>query len=263
MNRFRNWLKRINARTVLQYLCFVVVAAVFWCFITLNKTSQQDLVLKFELVDVPKDVTFINDLPESITITMRDKGSSFAKYLVKSLPTVRVKFNDFVDLDNNRFVMNTVQLRNVIKRTLNKDDAIENVMPENIIAKFTTLPGKRVPIVLNLDIEADVTSVVNGNILMSTDSATVFGTRDVLSTIKEVKTSNMRLNGLTDTMRYKIPLLQIEGARIEPKNINVTIPVEPLVKKSITVPVTVKNSPSTIKLALYHSSVDVSYLVPL
>ena len=81
------WLKTLginypNAKSVLLYTFFVVISAIFWCFITFNQDIQQDISLKVELVGCPDNITFIDDMPSSLNVTLRDRGSAFDYKLI-------------------------------------------------------------------------------------------------------------------------------------------------------------------------------------
>lgn len=254
--------KYFTTRSVLLYLLFVVIAALFWCFITLNKSIQQDLSFSVEYVGLPQGVTMIDKLPTTINVTVKDRGSSFVKYYFSSDNKIQIKFSDFADNASGTFKMTSVQLRNILKKTLNRDATIVSIYPESMNLKFTTSPGKKVPIRYDLDIEPDLKYVINGTTETSLDSVMVYSDRRTLSTIDEVYTYHVKETGLTDTLRRKVVLSPIAGVRIIPNVVDVMVPIEQVILKRKMVPVSVRNLPPGINVVVLPSTVEVSYLVP-
>ncbi|MBQ1611251.1 MAG: hypothetical protein II539_02230 [Muribaculaceae bacterium] len=255
-------IKFLTTRSVLLYLLFVVIAALFWCFITLNRTIQQDLTFSVEYVNVPNGVTMIDKLPKTINVTVKDKGSSFVKYYFSSDTKIKIRFDDFADNGLGMFKMTSVQLRNILKKSIGKDATIVSIYPESLNLKYTTLPGKKVPIRYDLDIEPDLKYVINGTTVTSLDSVFVYSDRHTLATIDEVYTYHVREAGLTDTLRRKVVLSPIAGARIIPNVVDVMVPIEQVIMKRKMVPVSVRNLPPGINVVVLPSTVEVSFLVP-
>lgn len=260
-NKISSKVKSPKSRSILLYLCFVVISAIFWGFITFNKTVQQDVEFQFEITNVPEGVTFIDDAPTLINITVRDKGSAFIRYAFNS-PVVKVKFSDFCNMNSGYFKMNTVQLRNAVKKALYRESTIVSILPDAINLKFTNLPGKMVPIRLDLDIDPAIQYVVNGAPILSQDSVMIYSDRKNLSEINEVYTYKVQESGLTDTLRREVTIALINGVKIEPRTVRLIYPVEQLIAKRKLVPISMRNIPERLHFVLLPSSVEVTYLVP-
>lgn len=244
------------------YLLFVVIAALFWCFITLNKSIQQDLTFDVEYVGVPVDVTMIDKLPTTITVTVKDRGSSFVKYYLGSNMKLVVPFETYTDNGLGVFKMTAIQLKNLLKKSIGRDATIVSIYPESLNLKFTTLPGKKVPIRYDLDIEPDLKYVINGTTITSHDSVLIFSDRRTLTSIDEVYTYHVQEKGLTDTLHRKVKISPINGVKIEPSVVSVIVPIEQVILKRKMVPVSVRNLPHGINVVILPSTVEVSFLVP-
>ena len=68
---------------------------------------------------------------------------------------------------------------------------------------------------------------------------------------------------LTDTTSVLVKIKPIDGVRIIPDNVTVTIPVEPLIARSQMASVVVKNMPHGYGLLTFPSQIEVSYLIPM
>lgn len=260
--KFKFRVKSETSRSILLYLVFVVISAMFWYFITLNKDVQQDVTFQFEITGIPKEVTMIDDAPSSINVTVRDKGSAFLKYSLFMTPKIKVKFSDFAESNSGYFKMNAVQLRNAVKMQLNREAIVVSLLPDDILLKFTNLPGKKVPIRPDWNIQTNFQYEVNGPLVLSQDSVMVYSDRETLAEINEVYTYHAEATDLTDTLRRDLTIAPIRGAKIEPRTVSLMVPVEQLIEKHKRINITVRNTPPNVNFVIFPSSADVSYLVP-
>lgn len=248
-------------RSVLLYLFFVFISAIFWCFVTLNKTTQQDVTFSIEITEIPSKVTFITDPPTAISVSIRDKGVSFLRYMMGDPPKLRLKFSEFSDPNTGQFTINAVQLRNLVKRIVGRDATVVSVMPEAIKVKYTKL-CKKVPIRLDATVKPDIRYVVTGYPVLSQDSVTVYGDAETLGEISEVYTYHVDERDITDTLRRDVTIAPIVGAKIVPRTVHMTVPVEQLILKRKMIPVTLRNNPASVKIVVFPSTVEATYLVP-
>ncbi len=261
--RTKTKVKSKKTKSILLYVFFVFVSAVFWCFITLNKTVQQDLTFELHITDIPQGVTLIDELPTTINVTLKDKGSAFVRPILFGNPQITIKFSDFSNSLTGHFKLNTVQLRNAIKKKINREAIIVSILPNEIDVKYTVLPGKKVPIRYDLRVEPNLQYVLNGAPVLSQDSVMVYGDRVTLAEINEVYTYLVQESNLTDTLRREMTIQKIKNARIIPETVTITVPIEQLIAKKKTVDITIRNLPdNNVKIALYPLRVEASYLIP-
>ena len=87
--------------------------------------------------------------------------------------------------------------------------------------------------------------------------------RPNLKSITQVYTYHFSESGLTDTLRRKVTLAPINGAVIEPRAIEVMIPVERMVLRTQKVHVSVRNMPPNVNVIVFPSVVEVTYRAPM
>ncbi len=260
--KIRWGLSSSNTRTILLYLFFVLISCVFWGFVTFNQTIQQDMAIPLEISNIPENVTMIGVPPSTITITVKDKGSSFLKYWIKPLPKIKINFTDYGDNNSGMLRINSIRLRSAIKSAFDHEATITSVLPDHLDLKYTTLPGKKVPIRYDMDIEPNLKYVVNGPMETSQDSVLVYSDRETLAEINEVYTYHVQEFDLTDTLHRQVTIAPIVGARVEPRTISIMVPIEQLIKKRSIVHVSVRNKPEGVNVIVFPSTVTASYLVP-
>lgn len=250
-----------RTKSILQYLTFVVISAVFWGFLTFNGNIQLDIEVPVE-INKPDNVHMLSKVPDTLTVTVRDRGYRFFSYLLHKSPTLTLRFSDYSD-GNGNFKVDQSHLKKALAAVLNRHAVIESVLPESINIKYTDLPGKKVPIMTDITVEPREDYTIYGALIQSQDSVYVFSDAKTLGEINEVYTSHVVVNDLTDTLRRKVFIAHINGAVVEPRAIDIMVPVEKLKTQKRTVNIGVRNAPPGVKMLLFPSDVEVTYRLPV
>jgi len=260
-NKIQGKLKKtIRTRSILLYLVFVFISAIFWGFLTFNSDIKIDIEVPVKL-NKPKNVHLLANMPDTVTVTVNDRGYRFFYYLFKDSPTLTLRFDDYRDA-SGIFKIDQSHLRKAIGQILNKHATILSVLPENIAIKYTDLPGKLVPIKTDFIFEPQADYVIEGDLVLSQDSVLVFSDAKTLSKINEVYTYHVKQTDLTDTLHRKVTIAPINDAVIEPRSIDIMLPVEKLVKQKRTVKIDVRNAPAGVKVLLFPGDVEITFNCP-
>ena len=249
-----------RTRSILLYLLFVVISAVFWCFLTFNRDVKLDVKVPVK-ISMPSNVHLLSRVPDTLTVTVNDRGYRFFSFLFQQTPTLTLRFSDYND-GNGYFKVDQSHLRKALAGVLNKQANIVSVLPENINIKFTDLPGKKVPVKTDIVVEPREDYTLYGALIQSQDSVLVFSDAKTLNEINEVFTYHVEELELTDTLRRKVIIAPINGAVIEPRAIDIMVPIEKLKSQTRSVKIVVRNAPPGLKMLLFPSDVEVSYRSP-
>lgn len=249
-----------RTRSILLYLLFVVISAVFWCFLTFNRDVKLDVKVPVK-ISMPSNVHLLSRVPDTLTVTVNDRGYRFFSFLFQQTPTLTLRFSDYND-GNGYFKVDQSHLRKALAGVLNKQANIVSVLPENINIKFTDLPGKKVPVKTDIVVEPREDYTLYGALIQSQDSVLVFSDAKTLNEINEVFTYHVEELELTDTLRRKVLIAPINGAAIEPRAIDIMVPIEKLKSQTRSVKIVVRNAPPGLKMLLFPSDVEVSYRSP-
>jgi YbbR domain-containing protein len=250
-----------RTRSILLYLSFVVISAVFWSFLTFNSDIQIDMEIPVEM-SKPDNVHLLAKVPDTLTVTVRDRGYRFFSYLFHNSPKLNLRFSDYSD-GNSTFKIDQSHLKKALSPILNKHATIVNVLPESINVKFTDLPGKKVPIKTDIIVEPRQDYTQYGALIQSQDSVLVFSDAKTLSEINEVYTYHVEETDLTDTLRRKVAIAPINGAVVEPRTIDIMVPIEKMKSQTRSVKIAVRNAPPGVKMLLFPGDVEVTYLSPV
>ena len=250
-----------RTRSILLYLFFVVISAIFWSFLTFNSDVQLELEVPIE-ISKPNNVHLLNKVPDTLTVTVKDRGYRFFSYLFHKSPKITLRLSDYSD-GNSSFKIDQSHLKKALASVLNKQATIVSVLPESINIKFTDLPGKKVPVKTDIVVEPREDYTQYGALIQSQDSVLVFSDAKTLSEINEVYTYHVEELNLTDTLRRRVTIAPINGAVVEPRSIDIIVPIEKLKQQTRSVKIAVRNAPAGVKMLLFPSDVEVKYLTPV
>lgn len=264
--RIRETWARVKAtkgfHSLLTFLVFVAIAALFWFFMALNENTQDDFEVKLNIYNVPDTVTFINVPPAQVHVLVRDKGTNLWRIGVISKATLNVNFRDYAT-QGNIFRISKSEMNGLLKNVFGPQAAIISSSVDSLRLSYTTLPGKRVPVDLQGVFTAAVGKVLTGKPVVTPSSVTVYSTQDVLDTISRVFTERVSRSGVEESQEFPVTIRPVAGVRITPATVNVKVEVEPLVKREVAVAIHTDNVPAGADLLLFPSKVRVEYFTPM
>ena len=249
--------KSINVKSILQYLFFVVISVAFWMIVSVYTMKGKEVTFTVK-INAPKNVVFIDAIPEKIKVTVKDEVDlGYLKYIFNSKPTLVFEFSKYA-VDDDVFTMTSDDIKSAIV-DYDSELKIDKILPNSISLRFSKT-GKKVPVVYDLTIKPKDNYVQSGAITKQ-DSVMVYGSKETLNDITEVYTNAKEILELTDTVNERVTLRRIKDARIVPEYIDVRIPVEPLIEKQRFVNVAVDNVPAGTSMLVFPSRVQVTYQV--
>lgn len=258
----KEFLSSSKGRDILLYLVFVIISLAFWAILSLNNLIQDNYKVMFRITGIPQGVTMINDYPREFNVTVKNNGYVLLKYMIGDNPEITVDFKKYAN-GNGQMLISRQEMEDMLVAEFGSGTSIVSFSPESLSIKYTSLPGKKVPVEIYGDYVANFQYVVNGEIMAVPDSVTIYSDAGNLSAINKVRTEKIISRNLTDSLYVKIAIQNIKDVRAVPDSVDVMIPVEPLVTKRSSIPVIVKNLPENVSVVVFPSSVQVSYLLPM
>lgn len=258
------WLRiRTSAQfhNALMFLIFVAIAAVFWFIIALNDSITETFRVRLIIQNVPDSVTFITDPPADIHVTVRDKGTNILRSGVIKHPTVSVNFRDYAH--DGIFRMTQADLSSELKSDLGGAATITAASLDSLRIYYSVAPGKRVPVIVQSEVSAASGYIIPGRVVPLTRQVKIYSWKDEVDTVHAVRTQMLVRSDLSQTSVFDVKLVPIPHVRIVPSQIQVRVPVEPLVHKEAYVNVEVENLPQGESLLLFPGKVPVSFYVPM
>ena len=243
------------------FLIFVCVSAVFWFILALNDSAQDHFNVNLRIINRPDSVTFISDVPEKIHVSVSDKGTNLWRNGYLKHPTINIDFKEYSSDGLLRYSYN--DLMTSLKETFGGNATVTSVSLDSLQLFYTTNPGKRVPVLVNCLVYPASGSILEGSVTATPGSVNVYGSKEVLDTIRYVSTEPVTLRGLSETTTISAKLQRLTGARPLPSTVELTASIEPLVKKQAMVTVDAINVPEGEELLLFPSKIPVEYYVAM
>ncbi len=260
-----DWCKRLRKssrfRSILTFAIFVGISALFWLILTLNDSVQDGCIVNVKISNKPDSVTFISNVPKTIHVEVKDKGSSLMRTVWLKKPTVNLNFRELAD--NGEMICSRSDIMAALKETFGSNATILSSSIDSLRLVYTDRPGKSIPVVPEIKASAKAGFVVYGNIVSDPPRVTAYGPREIIDTLHRVMTKSYVEQDLAEPISFVSELRLIPGVRLIPASVQVKVNVEPLVAKEDIVTVVAENVPQDENLLLFPSNVRVSYYVPM
>lgn len=247
--------------SVLVFLIFVVIAAVFWLVLALNDNLQNSYTVRIQIVNKPDSVTFITDVPADLHASVRDRGTALLRTAVLKRPVITVNFKDYAA--DGKFQLSKADINAQLKAAFGATATILSSSLDSVSVQYTTNKGKRVPVIVVADCTPTTGEVLSGAPKAEPSYAVVYGPRTILDTLTRVFTEPVVKRDVSENKVYDVALHPIKGARIVPANVKVSVNVEALVSQSAVVAVKAVGVPEDETILLFPQQVGVDYYLPL
>ncbi|MDE6018958.1 MAG: YbbR-like domain-containing protein, partial [Muribaculaceae bacterium] len=205
--------------------------------------------------------TFISDVPKTIHVEVRDKGSGLMRTMWMKTPTVNLNFRELAE--HGQLRCSHSDMMAALKETFGTGATIISTSIDSLRLAYTDRPGKSLPVIVEVKARAMAGYTVYGTPCSDPVRVLAYGSREVLDTLTRVYTKSYVETGLSESVMFSSELKSIPGVRLIPSKVNVKINVEPLVAKEEMVAVIAENVPDDENLLLFPSNVRVSYYVPM
>lgn len=246
---------------MLTFAVFVGIAAMFWLILTLNDSVQDGCIVNVKISNKPDTITFISNVPKTIHVEVKDKGSSLMRTMWMKTPTVSLNFRELAE--NGEMICSRSDIMSALKETFGNSATILSSSLDSLRLVYTDRPGKSIPVVAEVNASAKAGYIVYGTPVSDPPRVTAYGPREIIDTLHRVKTKSYVEQDLSETRSFISELKNIPGVRLIPSSVNVKVNVEPLVAKEDIIAVVAENVPQDENLLLFPSNVRVSYYVPM
>lgn len=257
---FRNTLFNVINKEFLTFLVFLAISTAFWFSTALNETYEKEIAVPLVISDVPKNIIITDGLPDTIRVTVRDKGYSLLSYFYgDKIGTVKVPFGVF-SKPTGKGTVTAADLQKLVYPKLYASTKITAVKSDRWDFYFNYGISKKVPVFLDGQIKS-AEQYYLAHTKFSEDSILIYASRAMLDSITEVYTEELNIDELKDTLSRTIVLKKIRGVKMEPDRVKVTLFPDMLTEMTINVPITPVNTPDGYILRTFPSSVNVRVVV--
>lgn len=267
--RLRLLLDNINAfllsqksREVAVFLVFFVISAGFWLMQTLHEEYETEVHVALRLKDVPKGVVVTTDLPSTIAVRVKERGSTLLNYYFNGGSfAVDVSFSAHDrGVNYDHVVVSHSEMQKSVSTKLQSSTRILGFRPDTFDYYYTRGVEKLVPVVFRGHVTTDPLHYLAA-ITTDPDSVTVWGSERLLDSLESVSTMATNILDITKNTTQQVALETLRGTKVMPAEVNVTAEVDFYVESHVEVPVVGTNFPAGYALRTFPPSVTITFRV--
>ncbi|MFH6770175.1 YbbR-like domain-containing protein [Gaetbulibacter aquiaggeris] len=260
-----NIITGIKNRKINVFFLFLLLSFLILIFSKLSKEYTNTRVFNIHKTNVPKEYVILNDSNNKLNIVFKTHGFNWLKYYF-SKPEITVDFKGDVTKVDSLFVFN--KSRVFLNSELEFGSQVEllNVSPDNLYFRYDVNLIKKVPVVVNANINYMAGYDSFNSYKISPDSIQVVGPNLLVENIKSIQTEKMVLENIKSdidkTIKLKLPKNN-KDLIFSSDEVNLTAEVEKFTEGSLKIPIILINVPEGLKIKYFPKSINVIYYTSL
>lgn len=260
--KIKDFLLAKKSREFLIFLFFMFVSFSFWLLQVLNDDYETEYTVSLRMKDVPDNVVLTSELPSNMKLTLKDRGTVLVNYSWgQGLLPLTLDFTEYSD-KGNQVRIPSMSLAKKISAQLSQSTKLVAIKPDTLEFIYTKGAAKTVPVKLCGTITPERQYYVSDTIF-SPDSVRVYAPKSILDTITAAYTKTVDFEGVSDTVRKRVSIAPVKGARFIPDYSDLTLKVDVYAEKTVDVPVVGVNFPHDKVLRTFPSKVKVTFQIGL
>lgn len=261
IHRLRSLLNSRVGRNALIFTVFLFIATILWFVMALNETQTLDVKASITITNIPDSVKLISYLPDQINISVRGSGNELISYSMGKEADIQVDYKYYCR--DGRISLNSTELRGMARRLFGQGTQIQAMNPDSLNLWFTSRPPVKLPVRVNATVNTLPNCALTRPVVSNIDSVLVYSINPLSPEFMMVSTSQLILNDVAHSQNVRVALSLPPGARAYPDSVTLGINVEPMISKSISIPVRPVNVPKNLKMILIPAQVTANYTVPM
>ena len=253
----RNFLFSGLNKEFLIFLFFLALSGTFWLMMTLNETMEREFKIPVRLTGVPRNAVMTGELPDTVRVTVRDKGFTLVTYDFRPLV---FRFSNYADEDEGKGVIPLTDVQKQVLSQMYGSSKLLQVKPGAFDFYFTYGTSKKVPVVFRGKITTSK-SYYLAHTEFYPSIVTVYANKQQLDKLQTVEIEPFNYRNLQDTIRQAVKIRKIRGVKIVPSTVRLSVYPDVLTEEAIEVPITAINMPPGMVLRTFPSKVTVRFTI--
>lgn len=256
--------KKYNTSKIKTFLLFLFVACVIWVLTKFSKEYTATIDGNLSYINLPENSVLGENNPDKISFDITANGFEFMQYQIKT-PEIEVDVGGYYSEENNSALIGKNELSRIISVQLDKEVAVKNVSIQELKVYLDVVVSKRIPVVVDAQIEYKEGFRAVDEINIEPDSVDVSGPQNLLDKITEITTLPITLNDVdtSEELTGKFDLKKYPKLKFNPTEVQVSIEVVEFTQKKISVPIDMLNLPPNTTIKLIPESINLTFEVSL
>jgi hypothetical protein len=257
----RNSLSKILNKELLIFLFFLVLSCFFWLMTTLNGTFEKELEVPVRLIGTPKNVVITTGISDTLRVTVRDKGFMLLTYATShQLRPVNVNFNSYANKQLGHGSIPLADLQKLVKQQLQPSSVITSLKADQLQFYFNYGRKKKVRVQLVGNI-VPAKNYYLSHVEYYPTNVTIYASNKLLDSIQSVSTEFVNIVNFDRPQAINVKLKAMEGVKIVPSTVKLSLFPDILTEESVTVPITTINKPEGLIIRTFPQHVKVKFTV--
>lgn len=253
----RNFLFSGLNKEFLIFLFFLALSGAFWLLMTLNETMEREFKIPVRLSGVPRNAVITGELPDTVRVTVMDKGFTLVTYDFRPLV---FRFSNYADEDEGKGIIPLADVQKQVLSQMYGSSKLLQVKPGKFDFYFTYGTSKKVPVVFRGKITTNK-SYYLAHTEFYPSMVTVYANKQQLDKLQSVEIEPFNYRNLQDTIRQAVKIRKIRGVKIVPSTVRLSVYPDVLTEEAIEVPITAINMPPGMVLRTFPSKVTVRFTI--
>ena len=247
------------SKQILIFLFFLVLSGVFWLFLTLNESYEQEIKVIYKIKGIPKNVVLTSHEIDTIRVTIRDKGWVILRYLYNDYRSVNINYKNY-DRGNGSGIASSSEIKRLIAKQLETSTIVNSIKPDRLEFFYNNGERKRVPVRWAGRVIPEQLYFIS-HVQYKPDSVDIYSSREKLDSIKVIYTEALNYAGFRDTLIVDCKLSHQKDVKVVPENIRIGFYTDVLTEESIDgVPIKAINMPEGKVLRTFPPKVKIRFI---
>lgn len=255
----RNFLLDLVSKRFLVFLFFLFLSTAFWLSMTLDEMYEKEIPVPIRLVNVPKNIIITTNMPDTVIVTVRDKGFAFIGYFTgEPFRPINLNFSTYANESAGKGSVPLADVQNILYQRLATSSRITALKPDQLKFYFNFGQSKTLPVRAN-GIMTPAKNYYLARVSFWPEKVTVYAQQSKLDSLRYIMTEKLNLTNFTDTLIRQVNLQKIIGVKTVPEKVKIGLYPDILTEESIEVPITAINMPKGKTLRTFPSKVKVLF----
>ncbi len=107
-------LRSKQGKNTLTFGVFLILATIFWFFMTLNDEVKRDYTIPITITDLPEDITMLSESKHILNVSVTDRGRNLIKHDWGRGPRIDLKFSDFKIEDESQMILSEHDIKTLV-----------------------------------------------------------------------------------------------------------------------------------------------------
>ncbi len=245
----------------LIFLFFLALSGIFWLMMTLNGTYEKEYPVAMHISGVPKNVVITTPASDTVRVTVRDKGFVLLSYNTSNrLHPIVVNFATYANKQTGKGQIPLAEVQKQVRQQLSASSTLSSVKADHLDFYFNYGRNKEVTITLSGNI-VPAKNYYLAHSEFSPEKVTVYASKTKLDSIKTIPTEYLNITNFDDTVVKTVRLKAIQGVKVVPETVKLTLYPDILTEETVEVPITAINKPDGLVIRTFPQRVKVKFTV--